>query len=128
MGVFSSFLLFWIGMNVFLLDSATLQTFIFLKLAVAGHMTIYLARTGDNHFWVRPLPGRALFFTAEATQLAGTFFAAYGILMKPIGWALAGFIWGFAMVFFVVNNFVKVYFYRATERSGIFTSKFRKAG
>jgi P-type E1-E2 ATPase len=42
--VFSSFLLLWFGVEVSRLDSLTIQTLVFLKLAVAGHMTIYRAR------------------------------------------------------------------------------------
>src|SRR5208283_3082738 len=48
-GVISSFLLLIIGLNVFHLSLITLQTLIFLKMAVAGHLTIYLARTGVRH-------------------------------------------------------------------------------
>jgi H+-transporting ATPase len=119
MGVFSSFLMYWVGQEVLLLDESTLRTFIFLKLAVAGHMTIYLARTGENHFWTRPFPSGTLFWTTETTQLVGTIFAVYGILMGPIGWVLAGFVWGYALVFFFVNDFVKVHFYKVAEHSDI---------
>jgi H+-transporting ATPase len=119
MGVVSSFFLYWIGRDVLMLNGLTLQTLIFLKLAVAGHMTIYLARTGENHFWTRPLPAGTLFWTTEITQLVGTVFAVYGIFMGPIGWLLAGFVWGYALMFFVINNFVKVNFFKLAEHSGI---------
>jgi H+-transporting ATPase len=119
MGVFSSFLLYWIGRQVLMLSPSTLQTFLFLKLAVAGHMTIYLARTGENHFWIGPLPSGALFWVTETTQLVGTVVAVYGIFMAPIGWLLAGLIWGYALVFFVINNFVKVNFCKLAEHRHI---------
>ena len=119
MGVFSSFSLYWIGKDVLMLNGLTLQTLIFLKLAVAGHMTIYLARTGENHFWTRPLPAGTLFWVTETTQLVGTVFAVYGIFMGPIGWLLAGFVWGYALMFFVINNFVKVNFFKLVEHNGI---------
>jgi H+-transporting ATPase len=118
-GVFSSFFLFWIGKEVFQLDLLTLQTFIFLKLAVAGHMTVYLARTGENHFWIRPLPAGALFWTTEITQLVGTVFAVYGVFMNPIGWQLAGTVWIYALAFFLVNDFIKVRFYRLLNHSSL---------
>ncbi len=57
-GLVSSFGLYLIGLYVFQLSFTTLQTVIFLKMTVAGHLTIYLARTGVNHFWKRPLPAR----------------------------------------------------------------------
>ena len=44
LGVISSFLLFWIVEQYLRLPLATVQTAIFLKLLVAGHLTIYLTR------------------------------------------------------------------------------------
>ena len=115
-GVVSSFLLFLIGAYVFKLDPATMQTLIFLKMTVAGHMTIYLARTGVHHFWERPLPSGALFYTAEITQLIGTVIAVYGVLMTPIGWTLAGFVWGYALLSFTITDLLKTHFFRFARR------------
>jgi H+-transporting ATPase len=107
-GVFSSFLLLWIGLDVLHLSTLTVNTLIFLKLAVAGHMTLYLARTGEQHFWVRPLPSYQLFLATELTQIGGTLLAVYGIFMQPIGWIYAGLIWGYSIMFFLINDSVKV--------------------
>jgi H+-transporting ATPase len=111
-GVISSFLLFIIGLDVFHLDFITLQTLIFLKMTVAGHLTIYLARTGVNHFWKSPLPSRILFATTEITQVIGTLFAVYGIFMTPIGWELAAFVWGYALLSFLITDQLKIHFFR----------------
>ncbi|MDD1699498.1 MAG: hypothetical protein LUQ04_01760 [Methanoregula sp.] len=46
LGVVSSFFLLWLAKEYFHLDAGVIQTLIFLKLAVAGHMTISLACTG----------------------------------------------------------------------------------
>ena len=118
-GVFSTFLLFWMSEQVFHINSVMIPTIIFLKLAVAGHMTIYLTRTGDNHFWVRPFPAMSLILAAEITQIIATLFAVYGIFMEPIGWSMGVFIWVYALLFFVLNDFIKVRFYRLAEHSGI---------
>ncbi|MFX1237366.1 MAG: plasma-membrane proton-efflux P-type ATPase [Promethearchaeota archaeon] len=107
-GLFFSFLLFLIGKAGFNLDVNTLQTLIFLKLAVGGHMTIYLTRTDELHFWQKPYPSKILFFACESTQVIATIFAAIGILMAPIGWLLAGFVWLYALGAFVIANFIKV--------------------
>jgi H+-transporting ATPase len=115
-GVFSTFFLLWLGLEVFHLDPLTVRTLVFLKLTVAGHMTIYLARTGKWHFWNRPLPSRSLFLTTELTQVAGTILAAYGVFMQPIGWMLAGFVWGYSFFFFLINDFIKVRTYRLLAR------------
>jgi len=44
-GVISAFGLFYLGERVFHLDRAHIQTLIYLKLSVAGHLTIFLTRT-----------------------------------------------------------------------------------
>jgi H+-transporting ATPase len=126
-GLFFSFGLFLIGLRVLNLDQSTLQTLIFLKLAVAGHMTIYLARTGRHHFWTRPFPALSLFLTAEVTQLVGTVIAVYGVVMAPIGWALAGLIWGYALLEFVITDFIKIYIFKLiNHRDVLFQRKSHK--
>jgi H+-transporting ATPase len=113
LGVISSFILLWVAREYFHLDAGVIQTLIFLKLAVAGHMTIYLARTGQQHFWERPFPSLALFGTAELTQIAATLIAIYGVfIMTPIGWSLALIVWGYALVSFLVNDQIKVWLFR----------------
>jgi H+-transporting ATPase len=115
LGVVSSFGLLWLAKEYFNLDAGIIQTLIFLKLAVAGHMTIYLARTGQQHFWERPFPSFALFGTAEITQVAATLIAIYGIFITPIGWSLALIVWGYALVSFLINDQVKVWLFRKTH-------------
>ncbi len=122
-GVAFSFTILLVGKFVFLLDPGVLQTFIFLKLAVAGHMTIYLTRTEEDHFWKRPFPAKVLLIACESTQVVATIFAALGIFMNPIGWALAGFIWFFAFLVFIGNNFLKVGVIRWLNRREIRKSR-----
>ena len=111
-GVVSSFGLFLIGMDVLHLSLGAIQTLIFLKLTVGGHLTIYLARTGVHHFWRRPLPAPILFGTTEITQIFGTILAVYGVFMTPIGWWLAAFVWGYALLAFLITDQLKIYFFR----------------
>ena len=111
-GVFSSFGLFWLGERLLDLDRPTIQTLMFLKLTVAGHMTIYLTRSIERPFWRRPWPAGRLFWTAEATQVVATLFAVYGFFMKPIGWDLAALVWAYALGWFGFNEIVK----RGTHR------------
>jgi H+-transporting ATPase len=118
-GVFSSFFLFLIGVEVLKLNIAVLQTLIFLKMTVGGHMTIYLARTGVQHFWERPLPAGILFFTAEITQFVGTIIAVYGVFMEPIGWGLAGLVWGYALLSFLITDVLKIHFFRFMRHTDV---------
>ena len=106
LGVISSFGLFWIAESIWELPRPTIQTLIFLKLLVAGHLTIYLTRN-SGHFWDRPFPSLKLFITTELTQVVGTLAAVYGWFVEPIGWSLALLVWGYALVWFLINNMVK---------------------
>ena len=65
-GVVSSFTIYFIGFSILHLGIDALRTFIFLKLAIAGHLTIFVTRTKD-HFWSSPLPSGLLFWTTILT-------------------------------------------------------------
>jgi H+-transporting ATPase len=117
-GVFSSFLMFWIGEEVLLLDRPTIQTVMFLKLTVAGHMTLYIARRGPHPFWTRPFPSAKLFWTSELTKVVATLFAVYGVFMQPIGWKLALLVWGYAFLWLLFNDFLKIQVYRLCAHRG----------
>jgi H+-transporting ATPase len=60
-GVATSFLVYYIGRDVMHLSPGVLQSLIFLKLAIAGHLTIFLART-RGPFWSSK-PSGALFWS-----------------------------------------------------------------
>lgn len=107
-GVISSFLLLVVGIEVFHLDFSVLQSFIFLKLAVAGHLTIYLTRTEDKPFWTKPFPSLKLFSTLEATQIIATIIVVLGLLMTPLSLDLVLFVWVYALAFFFVTDLLKV--------------------
>jgi len=111
LGVVSSFGLFWIGEEYLMLPRATIQTLIFLKLLVAGHLTIYLTRN-DGAIWQRPYPSLSLFLSTEATQIIGTLAAVYGWYVAPIGWTYALLVWGYALTWFLFNSAAKMAAYR----------------
>ncbi|WP_430460939.1 plasma-membrane proton-efflux P-type ATPase [Thalassolituus sp. LLYu03] len=117
LGVISSFTLFWLAGSVWQLPEAQVQTLIFLKLLVAGHMTLYLTRN-DGHFWDKPLPSMKLFATTELTQVVGTLAAVYGWFVEPIGWGMALAVWGYAFVWFLFNNMVKRFTLNLFRRTG----------
>ena len=116
-GVFSSFGIFYIGVVVLNLPLPTLQAFIFLKLAVAGHLTIFVTRT-RGHFWSIK-PGGLLLWSAVITKIIATLIVVYGVLVAPIGWGLAAFVWAYALAAFVLTDFLKVYFYKLMDHGGI---------
>jgi H+-transporting ATPase len=111
LGVVSSFGLFWIAEEFLKMPRPSIQTLIFLKLLVAGHLTIYLTRN-TGAIWRRPFPSWKLFVSTEATQVIGTLAAVYGWFVTPIGWSEALMVWGYALAWFLVNSAVKMAAYR----------------
>ena len=109
-GVIASFGLFYLGERVFYLDRAVIQSLMYLKLSVAGHLTIFVTRT-RGPFW-STRPARVLLFAVGGTQLVATFIAVYGVFMPPIGWGWALAVWGYALAWFFVNDRVKLVAYR----------------
>lgn len=120
-GVISSFGLFVIGKEILGLSGGMIQTFVYLKLSVAGHLFMFMART-RGHFWSFK-PSKILFLAIVITQLIATFIAAYGLIITPIGWLLALFVWGYALFFFVIIDFLKVGIYKLIDRRRMKSSK-----
>jgi H+-transporting ATPase len=78
------------------MNREVIQTLIYLKLSVAGHLTSFVTGTCG------PLSA------VIGTPLIATCFAVFGWLMPPIGlgWALT--VWGYALAWFLVNDRVKL--------------------
>ncbi len=113
-GVIASFGMFYLAERVLGLDRQTIQSLMYLKLSVAGHLTIFLTRT-RGHFWsIRPAP--ILVAAVLGTQVVATLIAAIGLFMPPIGWKLALLVWGYALVWFLVNDRVKLLAERIFDR------------
>jgi H+-transporting ATPase len=113
-GVISAFGLFYLGERVFHLDRAHIQTLMYLKLSVAGHLTIFLTRTRGPFWSIRP--ARILLVAVVGTQILATLIAVYGLFMTPLGWGWALLVWGYALVWFLVNDRVKLLAYWALDR------------
>ena len=109
-GVVAAFGLFYLGERVFHLDRAHIQTLMYLKLSVAGHLTIFLTRTRGPFWSIRP--ARILWVAVLGTQTLATLIAVYGVFMTPLGWGWALFVWGYALTWFLVNDCVKLLAYR----------------
>jgi H+-transporting ATPase len=120
-GVIASFGLFYLGERVWHLSRDTIQTLMYLKLSVAGHLTIFVTRT-RGPFW-STRPARVLVGAVMGTQGVATLIAVYGLFMTPIGWRCALLVWGYALVWFLFNDRVKLVAYRIFEanHSGVLT-------
>jgi H+-transporting ATPase len=116
MGVIASFGMFYLAERVFNLDQSVVQSIMYLKLSVAGHLTIFLTRTRKAFWSSRPAP--ILLGAVFGTQFVATLIAVYGLFMTPIGWGWALFIWGYALAWFFINDLVKQAAYRVFSRRG----------
>ena len=109
-GVAASFGMFYIGEEVLKLDREVVQTLMYLKLSVAGHLNIFVTRT-RGPFW-SIAPAKILLIAVFGTQALATIIAVSGLLMPAISWTLAAMVWGYALLWFLLNDRVKLLAYR----------------
>jgi len=112
-GPVAAFGLFYIGERVYHLDRGHIQTLMYLMLSVAGHLTIFLARTRGPFWSIRPAP--ILLLAVVGTQIVATLIAVYGLFMTPLGWGWALFVWGYALVWFLVTDRAKLLAYQVFD-------------
>jgi len=111
-GVAGSFLMLYIALDLLHLSIPEVQTYIFLKMAVSGHLTLFVARS-KGFFFKRPYPAPLMVWSALATKVIGTLLAAYGFgVIAPISWRAIGLIWGYAIVWAFVTDWVKTRVYK----------------
>lgn len=113
--VAGSLLLFSVAGTYFQLPFEVVQTLIYLKLSIAGHLTIFIART-EGPFWSHR-PSGFLLGAVIGTQIIATLIAVYGVFMPPLGWYWALVVWGYALLLFLVGDCIKVWAYRLFVRN-----------
>lgn len=116
-GVLETFGLLWIAREWMHLSIDQIQTFIFLKLAVAGHLTLFVART-HKPFWSRPFPSPLLLWSAILTKVLATLFVLFPFgLITPIGWSDVALIWAYCIVWIFIEDRAKLAVYNRFNRS-----------
>lgn len=115
MGMVETLGLMALGLTVFGLDPGGLQTMVFLKLSVAGHLTVFVART-RRRFWKRPAPSPLLLTAVVTAQVLATVIALTGFLMSPLHWTLAVVVWLWSILWFIVHDQVKLAAYALLAR------------
>ncbi len=116
-GVAGSFLMLIIAKEWLKLDIAEIQTFVFLKMAVAGHLTLFVTRTADA-FWKKPYPAPILLWSAILTKLLATLFVVYPFgLITAIHWRAVGIIWAYCLAWLFLGDAAKLAVLRHLELS-----------
>ena len=111
-GVAGSFLMLYLAVDWLHLTIPQIQTYIFLKMAVAGHLTLFVSRS-KGFFLKKPYPAPVMIWSAVATKLVGTFLAAYGFgLITPINWSEIGLVWGYSIAWAFLTDWAKTRVYR----------------
>ncbi len=122
-GVVETFLLLILARTWLGLDQAQIQSFIFLKLAVAGHLTLFVARS-SKPMLARPFPSSAMIWSAVATKLLATLVVAYGFFVTPISWKYIGLIWGYCIIWVFIEDWAKLGIYKHLNHSAGRHSRF----
>jgi H+-transporting ATPase len=112
-GPIAAFGLFLIGDEVFHLGHPQLQTLMYLMLSVAGSMTIYLTRTRGPFWSIRP--ARILVLAVTGAELIATGLALSGILVPRLSWNWVLLVWGYAIVWFLISDRVKLAAYKILD-------------
>ena len=87
----------------------------YLKLSVAGHLTIFVTRTRGPFWSIRP--ARVLLLAVLGTQVIATLIAVYGLFMTPARLGLGGVRLGLCHRWALLNDRVKLVAYRILDRS-----------
>jgi H+-transporting ATPase len=112
-GLVDTFGLFYIAERFFHLDRVLIQTLIYLKLSVSGHFKIFLTRTRGPFWSIRP--AGILLAAVVGTQGLATLIAIFGFLMRPLDWRWALMVWGYSLLWFLLNDRVKLLAYRILD-------------
>jgi len=111
-GVSGSFLMLYLAVDWLHLTIPQVQTYIFLKMAVAGHLTLFVSRS-KGFFLKKPYPAPILIWSGIGTKLLATVLAAYGFgLITPIRWAEVVLVWGYSISWSFLTDWAKVRVYR----------------
>ena len=116
-GVAETFGLLVIAILWLNLDQAQIQSFIYLKLAVAGHLTLFVART-RRPFFTKPYPAPILLIAILATQAVAAMIVGFGLLVAAIPWSYVGLVWGYCLIWVFIEDWFKLYIYRHLALTG----------
>jgi H+-transporting ATPase len=86
----------------------------FLQLVAGGHLLLFVTRT-RGVLWKPPYPSSKLFFAIVATQIAAVLMCGQGWLVPRLPWKIIGFVWGYNLLWMIVQDIVKLGLYRLLD-------------
>jgi H+-transporting ATPase len=113
-GVTFSFFLLYLSYQVWALPFASVQTLVYLKLSVAGHLGIFATRT-KGPFW-SSRPSNALLVAVFGTQAAATLIVLSGWILAPVPLIWVAVVWGLSVLDLIVFDLTKQLAYRWMEK------------
>jgi H+-transporting ATPase len=116
-GVVETFGILVIARMVLKLDPAHIQSLIYIKLAVAGHLTLIVTRT-KYPFFSRPFPAPILLIAILGTQAVAAAIVGFGILVVRIPWSYVGFVWAYCLIWLFIEDWAKLRVYEHLGLSG----------
>jgi len=114
-GVVESFGALLLGKLWLKLDAVHLQSLIYLKLAVAGHLTLFVVRT-DGPFFKRPHPSAWLASAIIGTQIVAAMIVGFGFIVAAIPWSYVGLVWAYCLTWMFLEDWIKMLVYRHLDR------------
>ena len=113
-GVVQTFGILVIGKVALNLDQGQIQSLIYIKLAVAGHLTLFVTRS-KRSFLSKPYPSPILLI---ATQAVAAAIVGFGFLVSPIPWSYIGLVWVYCLLWMFINDWVKMQVYHHLDATG----------
>ena len=117
LGLVETFGLLLIAKEWFGISNEQVQSIIFLKLCVAGHLTLLVART-KKPFLSKPYPAPILLLALFFTQIVAFFVVWFGWFVPaiPLHYILG--VWVYAIFWLFIEDWVKLHVYKHLELSG----------
>jgi len=115
-GVVETFALLVIAKNWLGLGPEQLQSLIFLKLVVAGHLTLLVARSREA-FYARPYPRRVLLLAILGTQTLAALIVGFGWFVAAIPWSFVLLVWLYCLAWLFIEDGAKRLLLSHMERS-----------
>ncbi len=104
-GVLNSIIFFVLMIKFTSLTKDEIATLFFLKLAVSGHMLLYVAHT--EKLWFKFLPSKEVIASTFGTQILATIFALFGIFIAKAPALYVLFVWIWSLVWMQVSELFK---------------------